>query len=549
MPFTIGGEPEVSGTELRVAGEQTPSGLVESDDGRASASRRQRAQLSICLGSSVVVLALAAVVLSNADAGYGCENFRSITGWSLLDCAPSSASSEAPLRQAFRPPRRTDAQTAAMAKIEATAVHGSAEAKDWALSYLASDAVRGRLDASLQHYSDEQLLEMFSWEFERLIVWHNAPLDAAMVERSTTNRDDTPLSITLENGYLQNPCQRHVLGGDQAVLYNLMVQHQFTDIFGIQTDSHIRSMCDYIGTLREANNCMVFHSLNTLKGSQGGWTGGYGGRYVTYVLNRKKMAGRLIWEPGDSGNDASSPFTVDWALGTVDPPAWFHVLKQHNELAPHSIADYFNHWWLPEKFSLSDLRQKVASWSTVVDYEVVSMGTWLPEDLLCIIVQWDSTWQCPEDQPCDSGWVMRQDGLRGTKIGSQVRQWAREHNRPLIWTDGQPGNGNPDGIPEVMILDPYVGFGGNRITEHDLQLFESHWRVPSRNQNDFSQLVGAMPAHLKLNWPSYPQRSACAAQENNQTASVLGVDDNGDCVWFDEQPQLGWEWCARSTNR
>ena len=28
-------------------------------------------------------------------------------------------------------------------------------------------------------------------------------------------------------------------------------------------------------------NVMVFNSFNTLKGSQGLWTGGYGGRYMT----------------------------------------------------------------------------------------------------------------------------------------------------------------------------------------------------------------------------------------------------------------------------
>ena len=64
----------------------------------------------------------------------------------------------------------------------------------------------------------------------------------------------------------------------------------------------------------------------------------------------------------------------------------------------------------------------------------------------------------------------------------QLRHWARENNRPLIWTDGPPGNGNPDDMVEAMILDPFVGFGGDRITEHDLQLFENHWRVPNRNR-------------------------------------------------------------------
>ena len=72
-----------------------------------------------------------------------------------------------------------------------------------------------------------------------------------------------------------------VLGGDEVLMDTMMVSHQFTDIYGIKPDSHIRSMCDYIGTLRESNDCMVFCSFNTVKGSQALWTGGYGGRYVT----------------------------------------------------------------------------------------------------------------------------------------------------------------------------------------------------------------------------------------------------------------------------
>ena len=196
-------------------------------------------------------------------------------------------------------------------------------------------------------------------------------------------------------------------------------------------------------------------------------------RAVHSVLNRKKMNGRLIWEPGDSGNDVNFGSRY-WALGTDDPPAWFHVLKQNDELSPHSVAGYMNHWWVPQKYSLSDLRQN-SRWDTTVDFEVMSMNPWLPEDLLCIIVQYDSTCHCPGDQPCDSGWVMRDDGLRGTETGSQLRRWARENNRPLIWTDG-PYQENQ---PEVMILDPFVGFGGGRVTEHDLQMFENHWRVPN----------------------------------------------------------------------
>ena len=92
-----------------------------------------------------------------------------------------------------------------MTDIQANAARESAAAKDWALGYMGSDAVRGRLDSSLQHYTDAQLLDMWVWEMEHMAVWHNAPLDAAMVARSSTNHDDTPLNTTLENGSVPSP--------------------------------------------------------------------------------------------------------------------------------------------------------------------------------------------------------------------------------------------------------------------------------------------------------------------------------------------------------
>ena len=178
------------------------------------------------------------------------------------------------------------------------------------------------------------------------------------------------------------------------------------------------------------------------------------------------------------------------------------MLKQHHQQtsSSFSIADLLNHWWVPQSYPLSDLRQKSAF--TFDIYEVVSMSAWLPEDLLCIIVQWDNTWTCPPGEDCvtTNGWVMRSDGLRGTQLGMSLRRWAREHRRPLIWTNGAGGaaGSNPTGTPEAMILDPFVeGFGGGRITEADLQLFESHWEV-SPKQNDFTQLVAAVPGHRKL---------------------------------------------------
>ena len=62
------------------------------------------------------------------------------------------------------------------------------------------ESVRPSLDPSLRGLPKEELLEMFIWEFQRLPIFHNAPLDAWDVDRAGI-KDDTPLNITLENGY------------------------------------------------------------------------------------------------------------------------------------------------------------------------------------------------------------------------------------------------------------------------------------------------------------------------------------------------------------
>ena len=40
----------------------------------------------------------------------------------------------------------------------------------------------------LQHYSNEELLEMFAWEFQRLPLIHNAPIDDWDVDRVGIDR-------------------------------------------------------------------------------------------------------------------------------------------------------------------------------------------------------------------------------------------------------------------------------------------------------------------------------------------------------------------------
>lgn len=610
--------------------------------------------------------------------GPGCESWSGLSGRPSAGHPPPPSPPDgitAPLRQRFRPPRYTTVQKTAMERIAANAVRDSAAAKGWALSYMNSSAVRGRLDASLQHYSDDQLLEMLAWEMDHLPIYHDIPINELIESEAgggSTGQlwDDTGLNISLDNGYLQSPCQRTVLGGPQNLVDALQYSGIYTDSFGWKEDrgdetcktdetpltitisgttdsgcrqpacsdphwadgewvrdgsSNGRQMwkqvtdgrnklrweggtwlicggagcpndacpksmcfaqtqssaqlppklwggailaykcgqppeCDYIATLRAANDCLNFNTNNLMKEGNGG---GFGSSSdVAFVLNRKTMADsrnpRIFLEPGDGGRFAMSG---DWPLGITG--AWFHLLQRHEQIwvdwatcqssngdcfwtkNGYSIADMFNHWWLPKTYPLSHLRQRGGVFTAGMDYfETISTPPWLPEDLLCIIVEYDAEFHCPPNHQCsmnpDSGGGFMY-GLRGQSQGRELRNWARKHRRPLVWSKH---------ATDDMILDPYVGgFSGHTITDADRQLFERHWSAPPWEGPNFEQLAAAMPAHLHFHWPSWFHRKACAAKKNSP-GMMLGVDSNGNCVWWDgdePQEQLRWECLSDGT--
>ena len=181
------------------------------------------------------------------------------------ECTPPPSSFDDPtLRQAFRPPQLTPMQRAAMEKIGATALRQSAEAEPWVLQYL--EDIRPSLDPSLQHLPSTKLLEMYRWEFQRLPVFHNAPLDAWDVDRIGIN-DDSPLNITLDNGHIQQPCERWVYGGPEDLFTTIM----YGDMFWAHFDLQLGHLCDLTSSLRGANDCLLFNANNLLHGSIGNY--------------------------------------------------------------------------------------------------------------------------------------------------------------------------------------------------------------------------------------------------------------------------------------
>jgi Cys-rich protein (TIGR01571 family) len=477
-------------------------------------------------------------------------------------CPPSA--SDGALRQPIRPPRQTAAQAAAMRKIEAQAVKASAAAEPWVLSYFSSETVRSVLHPSLQNYSSKELLDMFAWEFQRLPLIHNAPVDAWDVDRAFIE-DDSPMDVTLSNMYIQQPCQRYVLGGPESLWRTLMYGNMYSQHFDLAVDH----LCDLTASLRQSNDCLLYNANNLRKTSMGNTM--FGG--VTYVLNQKALAGRSFWEPVDGGMMTFTDLFVEWKwpktwwnwqLGTTYPPAFYHLLQPHEQVfgmqsgmsegGYQGIGAELNRWWVEGAPLPQD--------STLPYFEVMTSNVWLPEDMTTAIAKYSSG----PDFIFNGRGAAGAPGLWGTTLGTKLRQWMATNGRPLLWADDADG---------PMLLDPLVakqlgGAGGanttqqvefshnQNITAADLQLFETAWAAPSWPNGSFNALAGQAAPHLHFQWQGWNRRKACEPAERASAANILmGTDANGRCVYWSpaktkaKTKSASWEClndgtCARS---
>ena len=103
-----------------------------------------------------------------------------------------------------------------------------------------------------ENATPDELLSILSWEFQRLPILHNAPI----VPGANQIDDDTDLFTTLTNSYLQNVCQRYLLGvepknnfaGEQDIMVRYLNYPSFKD------PTH--------PTLREANDRVMYLASN-----------------------------------------------------------------------------------------------------------------------------------------------------------------------------------------------------------------------------------------------------------------------------------------------
>jgi hypothetical protein len=437
-----------------------------------------------------------------------------------------------------------------MAIINAGAPVNSTAARQWVLDFMGDRTLRSRLDKSLAGLSNEELLARFTWEFERLPILHNAPvsaLDASTIPQIVAN-DDTPLNLTLEGGYLQNPCHRFALGEGETLGSVGAYVGFFINRMHMAAEDFPTSAQDV--TMREVNNCFLFNA-NNLRKTSGGNVDIYGA--MTYVLNRETMKSRFFYEAMDAGD-------VEPLFPELDPPVypgfgtpghWYHLVQPHVELfnlpfpkswgpiagcCNYSLADVFNRWWAPGNIPIPT----TGMLKMIPYYETMTAGNaWLPEDLLYGIAPFGdrpARWG-----PDPSG--ERQINVWGNAIGDGLVRFLRVGKRPLVWAYDQAGE---------MLIDPVVGKDvpalQDMIAASDVALFEKHWKDDAgaaATAAAWAKLAAAAPPRLHLSLPSWNTRAACAAQDANASLMVLGTNGDGECVFWEmdasEAEPARWE--------
>jgi hypothetical protein len=120
-------------------------------------------------------------------------------------------------------------------------------------------------------------------------------------------------------------------------------------------------------------------------------------------------------------------------------------------------------------------------------------------------------------------------GYWGKDLGKEAQEFLGANNRPMVWGDTEDGG---------MIIDPLVdNIQGGRITAADKELFQSKWSQGVA----FKQLYDSVPNHLKFFYRSWDKRASCANEEKDLTNQVMGVDGDGNCVYWKWVDSSKWE--------
>jgi hypothetical protein len=141
--------------------------------------------------------------------GTVCLALANTTQHEPLDCGQVVPKAGPPLAQAKRPPQQTAEQYRVQQLNTKDSKAKSAAARSWLSTEVQTPAFRQEItNLPCANATTDDIIGMLSWEFKRLPILHNGPL----LPGGGSIPDDSDLLTTLSNGYLQNVCQRWLLG-------------------------------------------------------------------------------------------------------------------------------------------------------------------------------------------------------------------------------------------------------------------------------------------------------------------------------------------------
>ena len=137
------------------------------------------------------------------------------------------------LEQDARPPQQTSTQANVLQKNVRGAAAQSALAEAWLATHLDTVVRPGLTGLPCAAATAEELLAIVKWEFNHQQLIHNAPVQPGQAGID----DDTDLKTTLMNSYIQNVCQRYLLGeesknnfeGESGIMEQYMAFPPFVD--------------------------------------------------------------------------------------------------------------------------------------------------------------------------------------------------------------------------------------------------------------------------------------------------------------------------------
>jgi hypothetical protein len=198
---------------------------------------------------------------------------------------PFDPTTKEPAHTEYRPPVVTAVQKDVRAKGAAGAQAKSQAALPWLRNYL--ETMRPKLAGlPVANLTTDELIDVVTWEWAHIGLQHNGPATTP-----ASIPDDDRLLTNLNNGYIQNVCQRYVMGVEVSSQFtyqdSVLVSYLGFPPFADQTRP----------TMREANNMPLYLASNVYKKDSGNFVYGK----VTYVMSARQLADVLLVLPWDSG--------------------------------------------------------------------------------------------------------------------------------------------------------------------------------------------------------------------------------------------------------